>query len=185
MDPALQSMIKNLEEKTGRPMDEWVALLRASGLKKHGEMVSLLKSKHGFTHGYANLVAHAARDGIEGPESPVEDQEAALFAGRKMGLRPVYDALKEAFAGLGGDVVVSPKKTYVSFRRKKQFALVQPSTASRLDLGLNLKGVDAMGRLESAAGFNAMCTHRVRLEGVDQVDYEVEGWIRQAYEAAG
>jgi hypothetical protein len=152
---------------------------------KHGEMVKLLKSDHGFTHGYANLVAHAARDGLGGPEGTVDDKEGALFDGRKEALKPIYAALKEALAGLGDDVEVSPKKTYVSFRRKKQFALAQPSTASRLDLGLNLKGVEPSGRLESAAGFNAMCTHRVRLEGANEVDSELAAWLRGAYEAAG
>jgi hypothetical protein len=62
---------------------------------------------------------------------------------------------------------------------------VQPSTASRLDLGLNLKGVDPAGRLEAAGSFNAMCSHRVRMESPDDVDAEVMEWVRAAYERAG
>jgi hypothetical protein len=82
-------------------------------------------------------------------------------------------------------VEVSPKKTYVSLRRSKQFALVQPSTADRLDLGLNLKGVAATGRLEPSGSFNAMCTHRVRL-GAEYggVDAAVRKWLQRAYDAA-
>ena len=49
---------------------------------------------------------------------------------------------------LGKDVEVAPKKAYVSLRRNKQFALIQPSTRTRVDLGLNLKGVEPEGRLE-------------------------------------
>lgn len=185
MDPALKTMIRNLEAKTGRPLDAWVTVVRESGVEKHGGQVKLLKEEHGLTHGYANMVAMIARDGLPGPAGGGEDAEAALFTGRKEGLRPTYEALRAALVGLGGDVEVSPKKAYVSFRRKKQFALAQPSTATRLDLGLNLKGVDPSGRLESADGFNAMCSHRVRLESPDQVDAQVVEWIRAAYERAG
>jgi hypothetical protein len=72
----------------------------------------------------------------------------------------------------------------VSLRRSKQFGLIQPSTATRVDLGLNLKGVPPKGRLEASGSFNAMCTHRVRLEGLKDVDKEVDGWLKKAYEMA-
>lgn len=184
MDAATQSMIRNLEEKTGRTLAEWVTLLHGSGKEKHGEMVSWLKAEHGLTHGYANLVALTARGSVGGDEGPTEEKEEALFTGRKADLRPIYERVREVLTGLGSDIEASPKKTYVSFRRKKQFAVVQPSTATRLDVGLNLKGVEPSGRLESAAGFSAMCTHRVRLETVGEVDDELAGWLRRAYEGA-
>ena len=79
------------------------------------------------------------------------------------------------------DVEVAPKKAYVSLRRAKQFAILQPSTATRLDVGLVLAGVEPTDRLETAGSFNAMVTHRVRLESVDQVDKELMSWLRQAY----
>lgn len=185
MDPALESMIRNLEAKTGRSLDAWVAIVRDSGIEKHGGQVKLLKEEHGLTHGYANTVALIARNGLPGSAGGGKEAEAGLFSGKKAGLRPIYDALRAALVGLGGDVEVSPKKSYVSFRRKKQFALTQPSTATRLDLGLNLKGVEPTGRLESAEKFNAMCSHRVRLESPEQVDAQVVEWLRAAYERAG
>lgn len=83
----------------------------------------------------------------------------------------------------GPDVEVSPKKTYVSLRRHKQFALIKPSTATRIDVGLNLKDVAAAGRLETSAGFNAMCSHRVRVTSTSEVDAELRGWLRSAYRA--
>jgi Domain of unknown function (DUF5655) len=85
---------------------------------------------------------------------------------------------------LGPDVEIAPKKTYVSLRRSKQFALVQPSTATRVDLGLNLKGVAPSGRLEASGSFNAMCTHRIRIEGPTDIDADVRRWLKQAYDAA-
>lgn len=185
MDAATETMLRNIEEKTGHRIDHWVGLVRAREGAKHGELVAMLKNEHGFGHGHANLVVHLARGGLEQSQESGDQLLEAMFAGKKSGTRPAYDALRTAIGSLGTDIEVAPKKTYVSFRRKTQFALAQPSTATRLDVGLKLKGVSPHGRLESSAGFNAMCTHRVRVESADQIDDELLGWVRQAYDAAG
>ena len=100
-------------------------------------------------------------------------------------MRPVYDAIVEAVSGFGGDVELAPKKAYVSLRRAKQFALVQPSTKTRVDVGINLKDVPADGRLEASGSFNAMVSHRVRLSSPDDVDAELLAWLCMAYDRAG
>ena len=183
-DPAVATMEANILKNTGRTVPEWVKAVRASGLAKHGQIVKWLKDEHGFTHGYANLVAHRA---LESSADHFDDGDlvAAQYAGAKAGLRPVYDAVLKVVQGFGAGLEVSPKKAYVSLRRKKQFALVQPSTATRVDLGINLKGVPPGGRLEASGSFNAMVTHRVRLESAKDVDKEVASWLKQAFEAAG
>lgn len=96
----------------------------------------------------------------------------------------MYDKLAKMIEGFGKDVEFSPKKAYVSLRRSKQFGLIQPSTATRLDLGLNLKGVSPAGRLEASGSWNAMCTHRVKLTSVAEIDAEVKAWLKLAYDAA-
>jgi predicted transport protein len=108
---------------------------------------------------------------------------AAQYAG-KADLQPIYQRLVTAVRKFGADVEISPKKGYVSLRRSKQFGLVQPSTKTRLDVGINLKGVKPAGRLEASGSFNAMVTHRVRLGAVGDVDAELIGWLKQAYDAA-
>jgi hypothetical protein len=84
----------------------------------------------------------------------------------------------------GDDLEISPKKTYVSLRRKKQFAILQPSTATRFDVGLNIKGAPPAGRLEASGSWNAMVTHRVRLESVKDVDKDLIAWLKKAYDGA-
>ena len=69
-------------------------------------------------------------------------------------------------------------------RRSKQFGLIQPSTKTRVDLGLNLKDIPPQGRLEASGSFNAMVSHRVRLNEPGDVDDEVKGWLKAAYEAS-
>lgn len=184
VDDATASMIRNLEEKTGKSLERWIAIAKKSGESKHGAIVKHLKDAHGLTHGYANLVAHSASGVLAEGAAGGDDLVDAMFAGEKAALRPIYDRLAKEVQKFGGDVELAPKKTYVSLRRAKQFGLVQPSTKTRVDVGINLKGVPPKGRLEASGSFNAMVSHRVRLEKVADVDAELIGWLKQAYEKA-
>lgn len=175
-----ETMIRNLPEKTGRDLQEWLQIIDASGLEKHGQIVKHLKAEHGMTHGFANLVAQRKLRAPTGADDPV----AALYGGAKAGLRPIHDRIVGIVQAFGGDVEVSPKKTYVSLRRGKQFALVQPSTRTRVDLGLCLPDVAAEGRLEEAGSFNGMVTHRVRIGCAADVDEAVVDWLKRAYQRA-
>jgi hypothetical protein len=182
-DQAADTMIANLETKTGKSLDGWIAIVRKSGLSKHGEIVNMLKSEHGIGHGYANLVAHKAA-GSDAGSTAGEDLIAAQFSGPKAGLRPIYDSIIDAVSGFGPAVEIAPKKTYVSLRRSKQFGLVQPTTKTRIDVGLVLRDDEPAGRLEASGSFNAMVTHRVRVEDAAAVDAELIGWLRRAWEQA-
>ncbi len=178
------SMIANLETKTGKPLADWIVITRASGLEKHGQIVKLLKTEHGITHGFANLIAHESLGSSAVQAKSGDDLVAAQYADAKAGLRPIYDALAHCVATFGTDVELSPKMRYVSLRRAKQFGLIQASTRTRVDLGINLKGEAPTGRLEAAGSWNGMVSHRVRLTDPDQVDNEVIAWLRDAYERA-
>ena len=171
------SMIANMPEKTGKPLEEWLTIVAGSGLAKHGEIVKMLKADHGIGHGYASLVAHSA---LKKGEPSTDDLVEAQYTGAKAALRPIYDAVAAYVVGLGDDVEIAPKKTAVSIRRNKQFALVQAATKTRVDLGVNLKGVEPTERLEAWGG---MISHRVRLEKPGDVDAAVKKWLKQAYEA--
>jgi len=177
------TMVANMKAKTGKTLPQWLKIAQAAKLEKHGQIVKHLKSEHGMSHGFANMVAHHALQGPAGSPGG-DDLVAAQYSGKKEGLRPLYDALIAVVEKLGGDVEVSPKKGYVSLRRSKQFAIVQPSTATRVDLGLNLKGDPVTKRLEASGSFNAMVSHRVRLESSKDVDAELKGWLKEAYARA-
>jgi hypothetical protein len=177
-EEGLASLIRNLEANTGKSIDAWIATARATGQKKHAQ------KDHGLSHGYANQIAlrtlAAAMPSAASQADPID----TLYAGAKAGLRAIHDALTAAIKGFGDDVEFSPKKSYVSVRRSKQFAMIQPSTATRVDLGLILKKTPASGRLEESGSFNAMFTHRVRLGSSADVDAELVAWLRQAYDSA-
>lgn len=183
-EESLAKMIDNLEEKTGRSLEQWLELTAASRLEKHGEIVGWLKSQHGVTHGYANVIAMKTLESRGGGPAGEADLLAAQYAGAKSALKPIYDALAAAVTRLGPDVQLAPKKANVSVRRHRQFALLQPSTATRMDVGIQLKGVKPEGRLEASGSFSAMVTHRVRVGSVAEVDAELIGWLKQAYDTA-
>lgn len=177
-----QSMIDNLKANTGKTLAGWLKVVKAAKHEKHGAIVKHLKTEHGMTHGYANLVAHKALAG-DTPTSGV-DLIATQYAGAKENLRPIYDKVISIVSKFGKDVEISPKKSYVSLRRNKQFSIVQPTTRTRVDLGLNLKGTEPGDRLEKSGSFNAMVSHRVRLETPKDVDTEIRTWLRKAYDNA-
>jgi len=186
LDQARDTQLKNIEARTGRTLAELRTLLAGSGLAKHGELRSFAMEKLGLGYGDANTLVHlalasdgqSAAAGKSGAEVLAE-----IYADKKAPLRPVHDALMTAI-GRFGEFEVAPKKGYVSLRRKKQFATIGPGSATRVDVGLNMKGVAATERLlaEKPGG---MCQYKVKLAAPSEVDAELIGWIRQAYDAAG
>jgi hypothetical protein len=185
VDAALQSQIRNIETTYGKPLDQWFAVIDASGLTKHNQVVAMLKADHGLAHGAAHRVSLLARQrhgtGAAAPSDPAD----ALYVGAKAVLRPLHDALLGQIRALGA-FEIAPKKGYLSLRRHKQFAMVQPSTASRIDLGLILPATTpTTSRLEPAAKFNPLFTHRVRITAATDLDDELSGWLTTAYMLAG
>ena len=183
-EDGMASLHRNLLEKTGKSIDEWAGIARGAGLGKHKDLVAYIKAEHGLSHGYANQVALKALEADDAPKPGSDDLVSAQYAGAKAALRPIHDAMAAAVRAFGPDVEFSPKKAYVSLRRSKQFGLIQPSTATRVDVGLILKGVEPLGRLEASGRFNAMFTHRVKLNSAAEVDPELIAWLRRAYEEA-
>ena len=175
------SMIAGLRDKTGKSLDEWLGILHASQASKHKEFMSILKTDYGLTHGFANMIALQALQSDSHTASDTDALVDAQYADAKAGLRPIYNAILAAVREFGQDVEVSPKKAYVSLRRNKQFAIVQPSTATRVDVGVNLKASETTVRLEASGSFNAMIGYRVRVSTPEKVDAELIGWLKQAY----
>ncbi len=184
-EEGIQAQIRNIEATFGKSMSQWLAVIAASGLTKHNDVVSMLEADYGMTHGAAHRVSLVSRQASAPPRASRDqaDPAGALYAGKKSALRALHDALMTAITAFGDDVELDPKKGYVSLRRK-QFAMLQPSAAGRIDVGLILPGEPARQRLEHAAGFNALFTHRIRVASLADIDAELIAWLRQAYDRA-
>lgn len=179
MEKALETMIANMPEKTGKSLQEWTALLKEKNFAKHGEAMKFLKGEHGVTHGFANTIIHLSKDEKGGDG----DLVSAQYKGKE-NLMPIRDKLLALVKTFGDDVTITPKKTSISIIRKKQFALIKPATKTRIDLGLKLKDTPETEKLGNSGPFGTMCTHRVQLNDVSEVDSELTQWLEKAYEKA-
>ena len=180
VDQQTATQIANIEKATRRTLAEWVALIEGSGLEKHGQIVSMLKDEHGLTHGNANTLALKAREAAAGGPSSETELVDSHYAGRNASLRPLYDAVLAKVQTFGSDIELAPKKTYVSLRRSKQFALIGPA-AGQLEVCLVLPDSGPNERLKPATG---MGTHKVRIGDPAELDDLLVGWLREAYERA-
>lgn len=182
-EKALETQLANIESRTGKSLDDLYALLKASGLTKHGQLRDLLKRDHGIGHGDANTLVHMYLKSAEPAASASGDVLDVLYAGPKAHLRAIHDRLMAGINGFG-PFEVAPKKSYVSLRRKKQFAMIGPAARTRVEVGLNMKGVEATSRLRAMPP-GGMCQYKVDVTDPAEVDAELIGWIKQAYDSAG
>ena len=187
----MRAIITNLPAKTGHDLDAWVALIHeqamgALGMAKHREISEWLKREHGLGHNTAYILAAEALKPADYTPPTTDEIITAQYAGAKAALRPIFDRILACVEALGDDVRIEPRQTYVAFARKSQFALVQPSTRTRVDLGLVLPGVAPTERLAVSANFGSgSINRRVALATPADVDDEVEGWLLQAYQQRG
>jgi predicted transport protein len=174
----LGPMADSLEARTGKSVEAWLEIVRGLGLEKHAEIVAALKDGHGLTYGYANSLALVFRGYGTTPEDELLE---GLFNPPREGLRPIYERLAAICTSLGEDVTVAPKKTMVGFRRGKQFACFTPQSAKRAEVGIALRdAAPEDGRIRATPG--GMTSHAIRVETPEELDADVEAWIRTAYE---
>lgn len=175
-------MRRYLQERTGKSFAAWVNIAKKLGTDNLSDIVAYLKQEGPMGHGYASAIAHESRK----PDAVVEEDPVdALFAGPKVVLRPIYESICKTVGTFGRDIEFLPKKANVSLRRGREFAFLQPSTATRFDIGIQLREVPPAGRLEAAGTWNGMVSHRVRIASVADFDKEVMLWLKQAYDQAG
>ena len=184
-----QAIITAMKEKTGRSLEEWLAVVANDGPSTEKERVAWLKAKHGLGTNYAGCIAESsvgkgelftAEGYLRLAGQYVED----LFAGPKAGLRPIYEALLAAGLKLGKDVRVCPCKTFVPLYRNHVFAQIKPTTRTRIDLGLALKDTKTPKRLIDTGGFakKDRITRRIEISSLGDIDDEVRRWMKAAYD---
>ena len=140
----VQKWISELKPKTGRSLEEWIALVKKEGPKGELERREWLKSKHNLATNSARWIAERADR--KGDEEDSHKKYLAIapkyvegqYSGKRVALRPIYENLLQLAADLGADVKACPCKTMVPFYRQHVFAQIKATTNSRVDLGLAL-----------------------------------------------
>lgn len=183
VDKALETQLKNMQSRSGKSLDALFEIIRNSGLTKFGEIRDMLKRDLGMGHGDANTLVHAYVGSTAEAAASDGGVLEQIYSGPKAGLRSIHDKLMTAISNFG-PFEEAPKKAYISLRRKKQFATIGPATKTRVDVGLNMKGVPATARLVALPP-GGMCQYKVTVTEAAEVDQELIGWIKQAYDSAG
>jgi len=186
----VQKWVAELPQKTGRSLEQWIALVKKSGPADEKQRREWLKTKHHLGTNSAWWIAEraAGKGGEEDdPEAyllAAEEYVEAMFSGKKASLRGLYDALLELGLGLGDDVKACPCKTMVPLYRKHVFAQIKPATNTRIDLGFALGNRKTPRRLVDTGGYakKDRITHRIEITSAAEIDGEVERWLKTAYE---
>lgn len=183
LEKALATQLANIEKRSGKTLAQLAAIIKKSGLTRHGELVAMLKADLGLGHGDANTVVHTVKQAAAPAPAGDADPLDAIYAGAKAPLRAIHEKLMAKIEGFG-PFEIAPKNGYLSLRRKKQFAMLGPGTQTLLEIGLNAK------RDELGAGFTrlppgGMCQFKRRIGGIAEIDAALIAAIRIAYDEAG
>lgn len=187
----VQKGIKELTAKTGRPLEEWIALTRHSGPATERERREWLKREHKLGMNYASWIAERSTgDGagvFDSPESYLKtagEWVEAQYSGARAGLRPLYEQLLKLGFSLGKDVKACPCRTMVPLYRKHVFAQIKPSTNTRIDLGFALGNMKTPGRLIDTGGYEKKdrITRRIEIKSKADINDEVKRWLTKAYD---
>jgi len=184
----MQKWIRELPEKTGRSLKEWIALVKKSGPATEKERRDWLKKEYKLGTNSAICIAERAdgkgteEDTPEGYLKAAGEWVEAMFSGPKAGLRPLYDQLLEVALELGAKA--SPGKTAVSLYRNHVFANLKPSTNTRIDLGLALGNMKTPKRLIDTGGYEKKdrITRRIEVKTKADIDEELKKWLKKAWE---
>ena len=182
----MSAVAASLRERTGRGLDEWIALVQASGVDPldQNAVRRWLKSEHGIPQNSQWAIADAAARAAGWRPPPLEGYIDAQYQGTKAPLRPIFDRLRAVVEGFGDDVALEGRSSYTPFVRRRQFAAVAAATRTRVDVGLRYTDPPASPLLEPASG-PGQATHRVSLASPEEVTREVERLLRVAYEQNG
>lgn len=168
-----------LERRTGEGVDAWKERIQQRGFSDEQALRSWLEKQDvtGYaqsllvmeTFGYPEFLMASADELIDGQYSD------------RPHLRPVLDAILTRLPEVG-ESTIQARKGYVSLvTARRTFAVVQPTTRKRVDLGLRLED-EPEGRLVPAKGIgNGDMPRRIPLASPDEVDDEVIDWLKRAY----
>jgi hypothetical protein len=182
--------IADLKQKTGRTVEEWVALVKKEGPPTEKERRDWFKQQHGLGTNSAWWLAERSFDKGEEIGDPDEYLRAAekyveeMFAGKKAALRPLYDRLLQLGLKTGKDVKACPCQTIVPLYRKHVFAQIKPTTQTRIDLGFALGNMKTPKRLIDTGGWakKDRITHRIEITSLKDIDDDVKHWLKVAYD---
>lgn len=185
-DKMMAAVTESMRERTGRTLDDWVALVQASGIDPldQNAVRRWLKSEHGVLQNSRWAIADAAARAAGWVPPTTSEYVDQQYSGAKAALRPIFDRLRSVIEALGDDITMEGRSTYTPFVRRRQFVAIAAATRSRVDVGLRYTSAPDSKLLTSATA-PGQATHKLSLMAPEQVTKEVEQLLRAAYEQNG
>ncbi len=176
------AIIRNLPKRTGKTLEQWIALVRKDGPPGKKARISWLESTYRIGHFQARTIAScAARSEMDSESSQAE----ALFSSASEGVLAVYGLILDHLRSLGHDIRAIPSDQYIFFVRSTPFLALKPA-GTGLIMGLRLETGGSNARLGTCVDFDSIpeITHQIVLSSPMDVDNVVIGLIKTAYGSA-
>lgn len=169
----------NLEKNTGKPLVDWVAIMKTCPETAPRAQAAWLKAEHGVGQNHAAQILDACRP-ADGPgwDDPEALRAALWKASTSLAILEAVERVADGVAG----VISGQRKGYTSFSRSVQFAAMRPLKGGRALLGLKL-APEVSPRLSPSArreSWSERLSATVELDAVDQVDAEIDRLFAQA-----
>ena len=134
----MAAMSESMQERTGRSMQEWLAIVDSSGMHPMDQRAvrGWLKAEHGVPQNSQWAIADAAARAAGWERPGTEEYVDQQYSGPKASLRPIFDHVRGILESFGADVRIEGRTTYTPFVRRRQFAAVVAATRTRVDIGL-------------------------------------------------
>lgn len=174
-----EAIIRNLEEKTGKSLEQWLDIVKKSKLTDKKSIMDFLKNTHSIGHFQAQKIFECFQGGDTYENT--EDFIPAIFNSPE--LLKAYKKIETTINQFGKDVRIQPCKTYIPFYRKNQFAIVKTSKDKKIVIGLNLDDTFKHDRFKkSKTGGSERINFQTTLETLADFDKEIITIIKSAYD---
>lgn len=176
-----QEFIQTAKEKTGRTLDQWLPVVKKSGLSKQMEIANWLKTEHKMTHLQASLLAGLyLNDG-----KPVYQNESSLLENQFAkceDMRPLFDAASEKILSIFHDAQLIPKKTYLSYTATREFAAINIKP-KEIRLGMDLGETEFNETVQKTklSGPMPRISHMAVITDMKQFDKKLMEYLQLSY----
>jgi hypothetical protein len=176
-----KEFIDNLKLSTGKVLNQWLVELKNSKIEKRNDIIKWLKESQGFGHMNASLLVGIYLNGgklVYGSEANLLENQIEKYES----LRPLFEFVSQKILNQFPDCTMIPKKTYISFTVKREFAAMNIK-ANELRLGMDLGSKPFSSTLEKSklTGPMPRISHMVILKDQNDFDDNVVNWLTESY----
>lgn len=175
-----RDFLGSLEENYGKPLNYWMDIIDRNNFDKLGQIQTWLKKQHNFRHTDAWMLAAIYMNGgkpVYADENELLDNQMAKFVNMRTLFEFVSDRILKSVPGSKREI----KKTYVSFKKKREFAAVSiKKNEIRLGMDLGERAFDDTVQKAKLTGPMSRISHMVVIAEEGDFDENIAGMLNTA-----